>query len=818
VLLFLLFVACLFSFSELQAQKFNSDSLWAIWNNPRQVDTNRVNALHSIIYNEYAADKPDSGIYLAQLELDFARKIKNLRKEGMALNNLGLCYRSKGDLDLAEKSFNESFTVQQKAGFALGMSYPLYNLSDIYNLKGDLNRAIAYQMQGLQILRKAQLNDEAANTLSRIGELYFKNGQLDSGALYIRKCYDYYASIKDSVTMSYKMAWLAWQFQGVDQVDSAIFYRYKSISISQRIGLLAQTMDDYRHLINLYRIKKEITKSIESGREIEKFIPQLKDTMQLMQACKIVGQMYYDYGLYGRALRYYLKVESIPTVYFSQNQLMELYTLLGTLYEEAIRDYEKALIYYKKSTALTLKTEDKSNICIALINEGTINGYLKEFNKAIKLLSQAERLVNDLEDEELNLIITGRLGMVYANKGDRLNASKYYAQLAPLLNNLNDGSMYYGYKAEFLSQMGMFHFQNKDMKKAIAFCEQGLKTAEGVHDFARQKLNCTCLYKVYSELGSDSKALQYLRTLISINDTIEQRQAEKRFLEAEFEKKFFSDSLANEESKRKTRETHLSALRQGTKNRNIAIGTGFFFLLLAGGFYLRWRFVQKSKIVLQLEKDRSEKLLLNILPSEIAEELKLNGKAEARDFDMVSILFSDFKGFTELSAKLSASDLVGEINTCFIAFDHIIGKYQIEKIKTIGDSYMAAGGIPVPMESSVKNTVLAALEMQAFIKKRGVENARNGLPAFEMRVGIHTGQVVAGIVGVKKFQYDIWGDTVNTASRMESSGEVGRVNVSQATHEMLKDDKDFIFTHRGKIEAKGKGTMHMWFVSLADTT
>ena len=199
---------------------------------------------------------------------------------------------------------------------------------------------------------------------------------------------------------------------------------------------------------------------------------------------------------------------------------------------------------------------------------------------------------------------------------------------------------------------------------------------------------------------------------------------------------------------------------------------------------------------------------------------------------MVSILFTDFKGFTAASAKLSAQELVSEINTCFEAFDGIMAKYNIEKIKTIGDAYMAAGGLPVPTDDSVKNTVLSAIEMQDFITHRKAEMDAAGKPAFEMRVGIHTGPVVAGIVGVKKFQYDIWGDTVNTAARMESAGEVAKVNISQATYELLKDTEQatlslskgspskgsrstqFTFESRGKIEAKGKGEIEMYFVSL----
>lgn len=224
--------------------------------------------------------------------------------------------------------------------------------------------------------------------------------------------------------------------------------------------------------------------------------------------------------------------------------------------------------------------------------------------------------------------------------------------------------------------------------------------------------------------------------------------------------------------------------------------------------------------VISIEKKRSDDLLLNILPENIAEELKENGKAEARDFDLVSVLFTDFKGFTKTSEKLSAQDLVFEINACFEAFDGIMEKHGIEKIKTIGDAYMAVGGLDQPPEKSVRNTVLAALEMQSFIGKRKIELDATGKPAFEMRVGIHTGPVVAGIVGVKKFQYDIWGDTVNTASRMESTGKVEKVNISQATYEILKNNptdvlgQQFVFENRGRINAKGKGEMEMYFVSL----
>lgn len=210
--------------------------------------------------------------------------------------------------------------------------------------------------------------------------------------------------------------------------------------------------------------------------------------------------------------------------------------------------------------------------------------------------------------------------------------------------------------------------------------------------------------------------------------------------------------------------------------------------------------------IIQHEKKRSDKLLLDILPDEVAQELKEKGYSDAKQFDEVSVLFTDFKNFTAHAESLAAHDLVKEINECFSAFDNILHKHNIEKIKTVGDAYLAASGLPVANPNHAQDTINAAIEIRDFMLSRRMQKP----DSFEVRIGIHTGHVVAGIVGVKKFAYDIWGDTVNIAARMEQHSEAGKINISETTYDLVKDK--FTCESRGEIEAKNKGKLKMYFI------
>ncbi|MCB0607171.1 MAG: hypothetical protein KDD12_05610 [Lewinella sp.] len=307
--------------------------------------------------------------------------------------------------------------------------------------------------------------------------------------------------------------------------------------------------------------------------------------------------------------------------------------------------------------------------------------------------------------------------------------------------------------------------------------------------------------------------------LVSISE--QKEQAEEKAKERAKEVEALSEEAAKtqliiEGQRADLAEADLVAANQ-QKFLYLAGGIAGIVLLLALLFYSRYRAkrrankkLEEKNRIIETERQRSDELLLNILPAPIASELKETGKAKARKFNEATVLFTDFKNFTGISEALTPEELVEELDKCFKAFDFIISSYpDIEKIKTIGDAYMCASGLS-DRRTVPTNIVKAALEMQQFLDEQRQERQRLGKPYFEARIGLHTGPVVAGVVGVKKFAYDIWGDTVNIASRMEANCQPGKINISETTFGLVK--YKFDCEYRGKIEAKHKGMIDMYYV------
>ncbi|MEZ4803107.1 MAG: adenylate/guanylate cyclase domain-containing protein [Gelidibacter sp.] len=594
------------------------------------------------------------------------------------------------------------------------------------------------------------------------------------------------------------------------EVPEAIEYMKRKITV-------LETYDDKNELCGtltntgmIYQRIGEYEKAIEYNERALKIAEEIDDKKFRSSIYQNLGNAYGNQGNYPKALEYYKRGLKIAEE--TDNKTVKLNSLgnIGNLYFRN-NEFDNALDYLKQGLALAEEVSDKSlesrfytNIALVYSKqEGHTDEMLEYSNKALKI-------AEDIGDKNSMGKALSILGSCYAELGQSKKALEYTQRGLSICEEIGDKKN----TIAALQSIGDIYYDLDEHQKAVKSCQRGLDLAIQIGSLEDQMHNCRCLYMNFKSLGNTAQALNFLEETKRLENNMHTQETTKKLQQMEFDKQLLKDSIAMVEKERKIEEAHQAEVQLKDRNKNMAIAAGIFFLLVSGGFYSRYRYTKKAKSVIEKEKDRSENLLLNILPAEVAEELKLKGEAEAKDFDMVSILFTDFKSFTEQSEKLTASALVKEINNCFKEFDAICEKYNVEKIKTIGDAYMAAGGLPVPEDTSVKNTVLAALEMQDFIVKQHQEKEANGEHAFEMRVGIHTGPVVAGIVGVKKFQYDVWGDTVNTASRIESNGAVGKVNISETTYNYLKDDTDFVFESRGKVEAKGKGKVEMYFVSL----
>jgi class 3 adenylate cyclase len=315
------------------------------------------------------------------------------------------------------------------------------------------------------------------------------------------------------------------------------------------------------------------------------------------------------------------------------------------------------------------------------------------------------------------------------------------------------------------------------------------------------------LEALYRSVGNYQQAYRYSVITRNLGDSINDMSRKEQMIMNSINREQQVRDRITEGQKRESERM----IRNKKTERNMLAGFVAFLFILSFVIFRSYRVQKKSNIRLDQEKKRSDNLLLNILPGETAEELKHTGKAKAKYFPEVTVMFTDFKDFTQASEKMKADELVEEIHFYFSEFDRIVSRFGVEKIKTIGDSYMCVGGLPVSNDTHAKDVVSCALELQEFMEIQKIFRSQEGKPWFELRIGIHTGPVVAGIVGTRKFAYDIWGDTVNTASRMETCGETGMVNISGATYEKVRDY--FSCTYRGKVQAKHKGLVDMYFAN-----
>jgi adenylate cyclase len=556
---------------------------------------------------------------------------------------------------------------------------------------------------------------------------------------------------------------------------------------------------------------------------------------------KNIGMAYYYQGDYIQVLDHWTKsLETFETIDDSQG-IANMVNNLGAVYYSQGSN-TKAIEYYLKSLRISEKLKDTLRIATALVNIGGVYGdNPRDYNKALAYYKQIGPYLPTLNDNRMSIAHLFGIGEIYYLQSKYKEAESYFEEALKYSTNTEMHSENY-------TKLGKVEFKIGNVDKAIQYLNLAYDTAKkSDQSLAELKAliamgtiykesDFTTALKIYKEAESLAKEMNTDYELRDIYEGMSQVYAlEGDYVNAfQYQKRYLAqkDSLFNLETNDKIRgiqfdfdlekkqdeiglleqEAQIAEL-QAKRQKYVIYGSILSLILvfvIAIGSYKRFLYVKKTNKIIEEEKNRSENLLLNILPDETALELKQFGKVKAKKFESVTVMFTDFKGFTSYSQNLSPELLVKTVDYYFSQFDAIMEKYDLEKIKTIGDAYMCAGGLPFPTDDHPVKMVQAAFEI-AQVMEEAKHNADKDIVPFEVRIGINTGTIIAGVVGTKKFAYDIWGDTVNVAARMESLSEPGKVNVSQSTYLLIRDS--YTCEHRGQIHVKNKGMMDMYYVN-----
>jgi len=473
------------------------------------------------------------------------------------------------------------------------------------------------------------------------------------------------------------------------------------------------------------------------------------------------------------------------------------YTRIADVYSN-MKNSKNANLYYTKSIAILRKTSDTISLAMALLNAGDEYSRQLKFQLALSHLNEAGSIFKK-ENYRIGTAYTlGNIGVVYAKQGKDEAAIRNIKEAIVILEEMED---FYGI-SDYYSAMADIYQNKNDTKTALFYSQKSFEIAQKIGLKEQASKSSLLLSELHQKKGNISKSFEYYKKYILYRDSINNLESVAKT----------ADLRANFEISKK--QVELDLINQQKKNQRIvtisSIVTLILVFSLAVGLFRRYRFIKKTNGIIEIERRRSDDLLMNILPEETALELKQNGKVQAKKFESVTVLFTDFESFTQFAENLPPEKLVESIDYYFSKFDAIIEKYDLEKIKTSGDSYMCAGGLPFETADHPQKVIMAALEILDFVSQSFVDNVHSQT-RFKIRIGINTGPVVAGVVGTKKFAYDIWGDTVNIASRMETNSIPGKINISENTYHHIKNSFDC--DYRGEIEVKNRGIMKMYFVN-----
>jgi adenylate cyclase len=534
---------------------------------------------------------------------------------------------------------------------------------------------------------------------------------------------------------------------------------------------------------------------------------ELNDQARIAASLLNSGISYWHLSHYDKALQYCLDALKLFEQLKYTKGIADALHNIGIIHDLLFK-YDSALEYHHQ--ALNLRTEigDHRGIADSLNNIGIIHYFQTEYDKALAYLNKAIIEWDLIGDSKGAAKTVTNVGLCYKELHQYDKALEAYVRALNTWEHLGDKYQ----TANLYNNIGEVHVLAGNYVKAKKILLQGYQMATEIEAKELIRENLERMSDYYLMRNEFQLALAYYKQAANLKAKIYTEESSQQI--AEMQTKYETEKKEQEIALLvKNQEINALALERQTLLRNSLLGGLLMLFILAFIIYGRYRFSQRvnrqladANALIQKEKEKSDQLLLNILPAQVAIDLKETGRTEPQLFENVTVYFSDVVGFTNLSSSLEPGLLIAELNEIFTAFDNIIERNGCERVKTIGDAYLCVCGMPVPNPNHAENMVRSALEIVDYMTERN----RHSDIQWRIRIGIHTGKVVGGVVGVKKYIYDVFGDTINTASRMESNSEPMRINISEVTYHLVKDK--FPITPRGLHAIKGKGEMAMYFV------
>jgi adenylate cyclase len=630
-------------------------------------------------------------------------------------------------------------------------------------------------------------------------------------------------------------------YLNIPDYPAALENYQKALAINEATGNTQGIANNYNNIGLVYAQVFDFPKALENYQKALLMVEKIGNKASMVNTLANIGNIHSELKDYPKAIEYFQNALPISESTGNGQSTAGILVNLGNAYTQ-LSDLPKALEYKKKALVINEKSGNKARIANNLANIGNVYAQMLDYRQALDYQNRALLLYESIKDKKGIADIYFNISDIWLAQKDYKNALNYASQARTMANTLGEmaverkalenlstiyeatgkyDSAYISYRSYIALRDSIDNVEKQKQvtKKTLQFefskTENSLKQQQLITS-AQLKEQILIATKQQQELTLKQNAvdiankqqelqrLAYLKSQADLQYEQSQSQAkEERLVLAEKDRDLQATQVSLQQSQLLLQDNELRAQRI----QQYLYLIGLFLLGLLSFFIFRnFKLQQKTNNIIQLEKQKSDDLLLNILPAEVAAELKEKGHANAKLFDEVTVLFTDFVNFTKVSEHLSPQELVSELHFCFKAFDGIVEKHGLEKIKTIGDAYMAVSGLPMASGAHAHNAARAAIEIRQFIQARKQTNP----DSFDIRIGLNSGPVVAGIVGVKKFAYDIWGDTVNTAARMESNSEPGKINISQSTFALINND--FTCIHRGQLMAKNKGEIDMYFL------